>query len=128
MEKYTKYEIARIIAARALQLSMNAPILLKISKEKLEEINFDVIKIAEMEFKEGVLPITIKRPKPIKQKLVVFEKEIGEEEIEKEVTPEEIEKEEKEAIEETVSEMLESVEAEEAEETTSEAVEEGFEE
>lgn len=127
--EYTKYEIARIIAARALQLSMNAPVLLKIPKETLEAIRWDVIKIAEMEFNEGILPITIKRPKPLKQQLISWEKEVVEEEIDKEVSPEEIEKEEKEAVEETVGEMLETVEAEETEtEAVSESVEEGYEE
>jgi len=65
-EKFTKYEIARILGARALQLAMDAPVLLKISHEKLEEINYDVLKIAELEFEEGVLPITVKRPFPKK--------------------------------------------------------------
>lgn len=65
-DKFTKYEIARILGARALQLAMDAPVLLKIDKEKLEEINYDVLKIAEMEFEEGVLPITVKRPFPRK--------------------------------------------------------------
>lgn len=32
-ETFTKYEIARIIGARALQIAMDAPILLKITKE-----------------------------------------------------------------------------------------------
>ncbi len=63
-EQFTKYEIARILGARALQLAMDAPVLLKIDKEKLEEINYDVLKIAELEFQEEVLPITIKRPFP----------------------------------------------------------------
>ena len=63
-EGFTKYEVARILGARALQLSMNAPVLLVISKEKLEEINFDPLKIAELEFEAGVLPITVKRPLP----------------------------------------------------------------
>ena len=63
-ESLTKYEVARILGARALQLSMNAPMLLAISKEKLEEINFDPLKIAELEFESNVLPITIKRPLP----------------------------------------------------------------
>ena len=67
MEKeFTKYEIARILGARALQLAMDAPILLKINKEKLEEINYDVLKIAELELESGVLPITVKRPFPEK--------------------------------------------------------------
>ena len=73
---YTKYEIARIIGARALQISMNAPMLLVIPKDKMEEMNYDPIKIAELEFKSGVLPITIKRPLPKK------EEEEEEEEVE----------------------------------------------
>ena len=63
---YTKYERARIIGARALQISANAPILLKIEEKKLEEINFDPIEIAKLEFDSGILPITVKRPLPKK--------------------------------------------------------------
>jgi len=63
-ESLTKYETARILGARALQLSMNAPMLLAIPKDKLEEVNFDPLKIAELEFNAGILPITIKRPLP----------------------------------------------------------------
>ena len=49
MEKqdFTKYERARIIGARALQIAMNAPLLIKISSEELEKLNFDAIRIAE---------------------------------------------------------------------------------
>ena len=64
LEQFTKYEIARILGARALQLSMNAPILIKLSKEQLEKLKFDSIKIAEEEFSLGVLPISVKRPLP----------------------------------------------------------------
>ena len=63
-EEFSKYEIARIIGTRALQIAMDAPILLKMSKEELENIKYDSLKIAESEFKEGVLPITIHRPTP----------------------------------------------------------------
>jgi len=79
-EKFTKYEIARILGARSLQLAMDAPVLLKIDKEKLEEINYDVLKIAEMEFEEEVLPITVKRPFPKKTEERV--RKISKEEIE----------------------------------------------
>ncbi|UCD20636.1 MAG: DNA-directed RNA polymerase subunit K [archaeon] len=65
-EEYTKYEIARILGARALQISANAPILLKLTKEQLEEMHYDAIKIAEAELEAGILPITIKRPMPKK--------------------------------------------------------------
>lgn len=70
-QQFTRYEIARIIGARALQIAMDAPLLLKISDEDLKEMKFDSIKIAEREFEEGVLPISIHRPMPQikKQKL-----------------------------------------------------------
>jgi DNA-directed RNA polymerase subunit K len=115
---YSKYEIARIIAARALQLSMNAPILIKISKEELEKINYDVIKIAEMEFNAGVLPITVKRPLPPKIHPERFRKLV--EGIE--------ERKEEEISEETIEEMMENVEMEEKEEEEIKAEEEGIEE
>jgi len=60
--KYTKYEKARMIGSRALQLSMGAPFLLKLSQEELEKIKYDPIEITLLEFLEGVLPITVKRP------------------------------------------------------------------
>jgi DNA-directed RNA polymerase subunit K/omega len=58
---YTKYELARIIGARALQLSMGAPLLIKRPKEL-----YDTAEIAKTEFETGVLPISIRRPKPVK--------------------------------------------------------------
>jgi DNA-directed RNA polymerase subunit K len=61
---FTKYEEARIIGARALQLAMNAPLLVKISEEDLEKIHYDALKIAEVELKSGVLPISVKKPFP----------------------------------------------------------------
>lgn len=66
-EEFTKYEKARILGARALQISMNAPLLIKISKEDLEKIKYDSLKIAEIEFESGILPITVKRPFPKKK-------------------------------------------------------------
>jgi len=80
-EKFTKYEVARILGARALQLAMDAPVLLKIDKEKLEEIKYDVLKIAEFEFEQEVLPITVKRPFPQKKEEKI--KKINKEEAEK---------------------------------------------
>ena len=61
---YTKYEKARMVGSRALQLSMGAPFLLKLSEKDLEKVNFDPVKISLMEFEAGVIPITIKRPLP----------------------------------------------------------------
>ncbi len=54
--KYTRFEKARMIGARALQITMGAPVLLKLSKEII-----DPVKIAELEFEKGVLPISVLR-------------------------------------------------------------------
>lgn len=61
---FTKYEKARVIGARALQIAMGAPVLIKFKKEELEAIKYSPILIAKMEFERGVIPIMIKRPLP----------------------------------------------------------------
>jgi DNA-directed RNA polymerase subunit K/omega len=61
---FTKYERARILGARALQISMNAPLLIKIEPEHLEQINYDALKIAEIELDSNILPISINKPFP----------------------------------------------------------------
>lgn len=68
---YTKYEIARIIGARALQISMGAPMMVELSKEELERIMYNPVEIAKIEFEKGVIPIKairgqIKAPKDAK--------------------------------------------------------------
>ena len=60
---YTKYEKARMVGSRALQLSMGAPFLVKLTAEELIKMRYDPLEIALMEYEQGVLPITIKRPK-----------------------------------------------------------------
>lgn len=65
MEKQlTKYERARMIGSRALQISMGAPFLIKLSEEELEKIGYNPIEIAKLELEKDVLPISIKRPMP----------------------------------------------------------------
>ena len=64
---FTKYEKARIIGARGLQIAMDAPLLLKMSEEELNGINYDPLKIAEKELESGVLPITVNQPIPQKR-------------------------------------------------------------
>ncbi|MDZ4226546.1 MAG: DNA-directed RNA polymerase subunit K [Candidatus Pacearchaeota archaeon] len=66
-EKFSKYEVARILGARALQIAMNAPLLIKLSKEDLEKVKYDALKIAEIELESGVLPISVKKPFPGKK-------------------------------------------------------------
>jgi len=61
---FTKYEGARILGARAFQIAMNAPLLIKIDKEDLEKVKFDALKIAEIELNSNILPISVKKPFP----------------------------------------------------------------
>ncbi len=51
--RYSRYEKARIIGARALQISLGAPALLDIPPEI-----HDSVQIALYEFKNGCTPIT----------------------------------------------------------------------
>jgi len=64
MEEYTKYEHARIIGARALQISMGAPFLIKLNDEELKKMGYNVIEIAKREFKQGLIPMIVKKPLP----------------------------------------------------------------
>ena len=64
--KLTKYERARLVGARALQIAMGAPFLVDLKEEDLERINYNPIEIAKLELEKGVIPITIKRPMPAK--------------------------------------------------------------
>ncbi len=64
MEEYTKYEHARIIGARALQISMGAPFMVKLSEEDLKKMGYNPIEIAKLEFKQGLIPMRVKRPMP----------------------------------------------------------------
>ena len=54
MQKYSRYERARIIGARALQISMGAPVLIVTTR-------IDPLDIAIEEYDKGVIPITVKR-------------------------------------------------------------------
>jgi DNA-directed RNA polymerase subunit K len=56
MKKYTRFEKARIIGARALQISLGAPVLIDIP-----EGTIDPIEIARTEFDRHVIPIDVKR-------------------------------------------------------------------
>src|SRR5437879_13899269 len=57
--KLTRFERARVVGARALQVSMGAPVLLDLKDPKLSPID-----IALMELEEGFLPISIRRALP----------------------------------------------------------------
>ncbi len=63
-EKFTKFEIARMLGSRALQISMGAPFLVKLTDEKLKEMHYNPVEIAKLELENDVLPLTVKRPLP----------------------------------------------------------------
>ena len=54
VKELTRYERARIVGARALQISMGAPTL-------IESTFTDPIEMALEELERGIIPITIKR-------------------------------------------------------------------
>ena len=63
--EYTRFEKARILGARPLQISMGAPFMLKLTQNYLEKLRYSPVEIAKLEFKDGLIPITVKRPFPI---------------------------------------------------------------
>ena len=62
--EFTKYEKARILGSRALQISMGAPFLVKLNEKDLERVKYNPVEIAKLEFEEGIIPITVRRPLP----------------------------------------------------------------
>jgi DNA-directed RNA polymerase subunit K/omega len=56
-DKLTRFEVARIISARALQISLGAPVLVKSEKT-------NPIELAKEEFKKKMVPVTIRRTLP----------------------------------------------------------------
>lgn len=59
--KLTRFEKARIVGARSLQISMGAPILIEPSKASMSPVD-----LALEELESGILPITIRRVLPDK--------------------------------------------------------------
>lgn len=54
MKELTRYEKARIVGARSLQLAMGAP-------RMVETDSSDPMEIAKDELEEGTMPITVKK-------------------------------------------------------------------
>ncbi len=54
--KYTRFERARIIGARALQISLGAPILVDVPDDVIDPISISIT-----EYDKGVIPMTVKR-------------------------------------------------------------------
>lgn len=58
MSRLTRFELTRVLSARALQLSLGAPPLVKGTKD------LNMLQAAEKEFKEQVLPLSVLRKYP----------------------------------------------------------------
>lgn len=58
MIELTRFEKARLISARALQISLGAPALLKADK------SMSIYDLAKLEFEKNVLPLTVIREMP----------------------------------------------------------------
>jgi len=57
MKEYTRFEKARIIGARALQIARGATPMIKTEGKEIR----DPIKIAELEFEQGIIPLNTKK-------------------------------------------------------------------
>jgi DNA-directed RNA polymerase subunit K len=54
----TRFEVARLVGARALQIALGAPLLVEGEKNALPN------ELAKLEFKKKIVPITVKRKMP----------------------------------------------------------------
>lgn len=54
--EFTRFEKARIVGARALQVSMGAPVLIDVPDDMMNPVD-----ISLREFDQGVIPITVRR-------------------------------------------------------------------
>ena len=66
--KYTRFEKARIIGARALQIAMGGPVIIEIPENTI-----DPIEIALMEFEKDAIPITVLRRMPSEKEVTETE-------------------------------------------------------
>ena len=66
-DKFTRFEVARLIGARALQVALGAPVLIR---EKGSPIG-----LAKAEFKKRIIPITVKRRLPDDSSMAVNAKD-----------------------------------------------------
>jgi DNA-directed RNA polymerase subunit K len=64
-DRLTRFEVARLVGARSLQVALGAPVL--VSAENV----ITPIDIAKLEFKNKILPITIKRKLPSGEYVIV---------------------------------------------------------
>ncbi len=66
--EFTKYEKARMLGSRALQIAMGAPNMVKLTERQLEKLKYNPAEIAKLEFEKGLVPITVRRTLPESRK------------------------------------------------------------
>jgi len=127
-QEFSKYERARIIGARGLQISMDAPLLVDLKENDLDEINYDPLRIAEKELDSGVLPISVNRPMPAKREEDIEKVKVEVSKV-SDAAKEAAERAEEKDIAEggEMMELADSGEEPEADAVTKEVVEEGVE-
>jgi DNA-directed RNA polymerase subunit K len=59
LERLTRFETARIIGARALQIAYGAPIMIDLPKSAKNPLS--PTEIAKIELEKGAIPISVKR-------------------------------------------------------------------
>lgn len=64
-DRLTRFEAARLVGARALQIALGAPVLIKTEK------TFNPIELAKLEFKNKIIPITVKRKLPSGEEVAI---------------------------------------------------------
>ena len=65
--KLTKYERARILGSRALQIAQGAPFLVKLTDADLKELKDNPVEIAKKELAADVIRIEVTKPMPLKK-------------------------------------------------------------
>jgi|SRR3989344_7021469 len=57
--KPNKYELARILGARAVQISEGAPLAIELTEAQLDDLSYDCIRIARLELEQGKIPLEV---------------------------------------------------------------------
>lgn len=63
-KKYTRFEKARVIGARAIQIELGAPVLIDVPDDLTDPID-----IANLEFEKDAIPMTIVRRLPTGERI-----------------------------------------------------------
>jgi|WetSurMetagenome_2_1015567.scaffolds.fasta_scaffold689830_2 DNA-directed RNA polymerase subunit K len=66
-EEFTRFEVARLVGARSLQIALGAPVL--VSTDDMDKK--DSFNVAKQEFRKKMIPITVKREMPDRTRVSV---------------------------------------------------------